>query len=113
LPLTDEARAEVPLWVAFLARAIVEPSLAAPLREGGAAMRAFIAERIRTAQRTGEADPGLGPDQEAAGLIALADGLMIHAMIEPDRTETTLATLDYHIARIFPGEAQRDAAHPD
>jgi TetR/AcrR family transcriptional regulator, transcriptional repressor of bet genes len=101
LPLTEQARAEVPIWTAFLARAIVEPSLATPLREGGSVMREFIAGQIREAQQADEADAGLDPHQEAATLIALADGLMIHAMIEQDRAETTLATLDYHIDRIF------------
>jgi TetR/AcrR family transcriptional regulator, transcriptional repressor of bet genes len=101
LPLTEQARAEVPVWTAFLARAIVEPSLATSLREDSSVMRAFVADQIRAAQRSGEADPGLDPHQEAATLIALADGLMFRAMIEQERAETTLATLDYHIDRIF------------
>jgi hypothetical protein len=104
LPLTGQARAEVPIWTAFLARAIVEPSLAAPLREGAGQMRDFIADQIRAAQRSGEADPGLDPQQEAATLLALADGLMLRAMIERDDAEATLATLDYHIDRIFTGD---------
>jgi AcrR family transcriptional regulator len=107
LPLTDQARAEVPVWTAFLARAIVEPSLAASLREDGGVMRDFIAEQIRAAQRSGEADPGLDPHQEAATLLALADGLMIRAMIEQEPAAATLATLDYHIDRIFTGDPMR------
>jgi TetR/AcrR family transcriptional regulator, transcriptional repressor of bet genes len=113
LPLTEQARVEVPIWTAFLARAIVEPGLAAPLREGGGLMRDFIAEHIRAAQRSGDADAGVDPHQEAAALLALVDGLMFRAMIEQESAEATLATLDYHIDRIFTPVRPTDAdAHP-
>jgi hypothetical protein len=49
---------------------------------------------------------GLDPHQEAATLIALADGLMIRAMIEQEHAEATLATLNYHLDRIFTGARQ-------
>jgi TetR/AcrR family transcriptional regulator, transcriptional repressor of bet genes len=113
LPLTDQARAEVPIWTAFLARAIVEPSLAAPLREGGGLMRDFVAGHIRAAQRSGDADDRLDPRQEAATLLALADGLMIRATIEQEPAEATLATLDYHIDRIFTGVPATRQAPPE
>ena len=105
LPLSDEARAEIPIWIAFLARAVVEPSLATQLRADGGTLREFVIAQISEAQRTGEAATDLDPDHEAATLLALADGLMIQAMIDPDRAESTLATLDYRLDRIFGPEA--------
>lgn len=96
-----EGRLEAPLFLAFLARAVVEPKLATPFREGTHALITFAADRICTAQQAGEADRSLSPDLEAAALFALADGLMIHILLDPDRTATALAALDYHLDRIF------------
>lgn len=101
LPLGEHSRSEAPVWVAFLARAAVEPSLADLLRESGKALRDFVAGRISAAQEAGEAPTGLDPDRETAALLALVDGLMMHALIGEEPPGAALATLDYHLDRIF------------
>lgn len=101
LPLDEESRAEAPMWIAFLARAVVAPSLASPLRESGKAVGDFVEEQIRKAQEAGEVPAGLDSERETATLLALVDGLMIHSLIDRHRAEVVLATLDHHLDRIF------------
>jgi AcrR family transcriptional regulator len=107
VPHDAASRFEAPLWVAFLARAILEERLAAPLREGGRALLDFVAEQLRSAQQSGEAVKTVDPELEAVSLLALADGLMVQTLIEPDRARTAMATLDYHLDRIFAGSRRQ------
>lgn len=100
----DEGRSEAPLWVTFLARAIVESDLAVPLRTGGKAMVDFAADQLRSAQEAGEVARSLDPELEATSLFALADGLMIRTLLDPDQTAAALAAIDYQLDRIFDGE---------
>jgi AcrR family transcriptional regulator len=99
LALDDEGRFAAPLWVAFLARAVVEPSLAAPLRHTD--LLDFATGQLRGAQQAGEIPAALDPELEAASLFALADGLMVHTLLDPDRANQALAAIDYHLDRIF------------
>ncbi|HEY9410863.1 MAG TPA: TetR family transcriptional regulator C-terminal domain-containing protein [Jiangellaceae bacterium] len=83
LPLDAERRAECEVWLAFTARALVDPSLAG--------LRASIDLRLREAftimvGRLADADllrPGLSRDIEAERLYALVDGLIVHALLSP------------------------------
>jgi TetR/AcrR family transcriptional regulator, transcriptional repressor of bet genes len=102
LPLTDEARREAPVWIAFLARAVVEPRLADTLRAGDKSMREFVSEQIRTAQRAGDTPAHIDPAREATTLLALADGLMSHVLMGQLDAAAALSTLDYYLHRIFP-----------
>lgn len=101
LATDDEGRAEAPLWVAFLARAVVERGMAALLRDGGRQLTAFAAECLRSAQRAGDVPDSVDPELEAVSLFALADGLMIRTLHDPDHAATALATVDYQLDRIF------------
>lgn len=103
VPTDADSRFEAPLWIAFLARAVVRSDLAGPLREGGAALVDFAADRLRAAQDAGEVETSLDPELEAGALFALADGLMIRTLLDPDNAAAALATLDYHLDRIFDG----------
>jgi AcrR family transcriptional regulator len=103
VPHDATSRFEAPLWVAFLARAILEESLAAPLREGGRSLLDFVAGQLQSAQHAGDVAPGVDPELEAVGLLALADGLMVQTLIDPDRANRAMATIDYHLDRIFTG----------
>jgi AcrR family transcriptional regulator len=109
VPADDEGRFEAPLWVAFLARAVVEPRLAGPLRDG--ALIAFAADRLRSAQEAGEVPRSLDPELEATSLFALADGLMIRTLLDPDHAGTALAAIDYQLDRIF--DRERSAQGPE
>jgi TetR/AcrR family transcriptional repressor of bet genes len=101
--LGDVSLAEAPVTVAFLARAVVHPDLAATIRAGAPAMVDFLAREIRTAQAAGSAPAGLDPVREAATLIALVDGLTTQLLIGQLDQTTAVATLDYQLDRIFAG----------
>jgi hypothetical protein len=101
LPLSEHGRVEAPVWTAFLARAVVEPRLAAPLSEGGRQLTEFVGEQIRAAQRTGAAPSELDPAREATTLLAMVDGLMVHLLIGQVDAAAAVTTLDYHLDRIF------------
>jgi AcrR family transcriptional regulator len=101
LPLSEHGRAEAPVWIAFMARAVVESRLATPLSEGSQRLDGYIGEQIRAAQQAGDARAGLDPAREATTLLALIDGLMLHLLIGQVDATAALATLDYHLDRIF------------
>lgn len=96
-----DGRFEAPLWVAFLARAVVQPGLAVPLRDGADALVAFAADQFRLAQEAGEVVGSVDPDFEASSLFALADGLMIRTLLDPSQTADALGAIDYQLDRIF------------
>jgi AcrR family transcriptional regulator len=99
--LGDASRAEAPVVVAFLARAVVQPELAATLRAGGPAMVDFLAGQIRAAQDAGSASAVLDPVREAVTLIALVDGLTMQLLIGQLEHAAAVATLTYQLDRIF------------
>ena len=93
LPLSGPAKAEAPVLAAFLARAVVAPELADSLAADAPRLREFVAARI------GERHPAAAV--EAATLLALVDGLMLQLLTGQIDEPTALATLDYHLNRIF------------
>jgi AcrR family transcriptional regulator len=101
LPLDQTRRAEAVVGFAFLARATVEPELAALLRAGYLQLRDFTADQIRRAQAAGQVADTVDPDTEAAVLLALLDGLTAHALIIQDPPEVTLASLENRLRQLF------------
>lgn len=93
LPLDRERRAETRVWFAFLGLALTRTSLARAQREAYRDWRALIAELLREAQDQRQVDAALDCEREAAGLVALVDGLAVQAMFEP---------------RAFPAARQRE-----
>jgi AcrR family transcriptional regulator len=83
LPLDAERRAETRLWFAFLGLALTRPPLARAQRLAYRAWRAMVADALREAQERGDVDAGIDVEREAAGLVALVDGLAIQATFEP------------------------------
>ncbi|HEX4247742.1 MAG TPA: TetR family transcriptional regulator C-terminal domain-containing protein [Pseudonocardia sp.] len=90
-----ERRDEAMVWLAFLARAVVVPELAAELREqyvpGG--------HRIATALRD---RPGLDPELAAVELLALVDGLTAHVLLGRIDEATALRALHAQLDRLLP-----------
>jgi AcrR family transcriptional regulator len=101
LPLDQTRRAEAVVGFAFLARATVEPELAALLRTGYLQLRDFTADQIRRAQAAGQVADTVDPDAEAAVLLALLDGLTAHALIIQDPPAVTLASLENRLRQLF------------
>jgi TetR/AcrR family transcriptional regulator, transcriptional repressor of bet genes len=104
LPLDRERRDETRVWFAFLGLALTRPGLA---RAQGAAYgqwRRLVADALEEAQSGGELDPAIDPMREAAGLVALVDGLAVQAMFEPSgpSAERQLELLDARLAELRP-----------
>lgn len=93
LALDQPSLAETRVWLAFIARAAIDPALATAQREQYAGLAELVALLIRAAQTHGQARPELDPDQEADALVTLTDGLNIQLLLErqtPDSARTAL-----------------------
>lgn len=104
LPLDAERREETRVWFAFLGRALTRPPLARAQRLAYQAWRRAIADALRDAQERGDVDAHVDVDREAAGLIALVDGLAIQASFEPLTLDVDL--VDERLARLRPVSAR-------
>jgi len=97
LPLDGERRAENEVWLAFTARALVDPSL----REIHAGVDgALRATWTGVAEALALDDPAL----EGERLHALVDGLCVHAALHGDRlpAERIRAVVDRHLDSLRP-----------
>jgi TetR/AcrR family transcriptional repressor of bet genes len=83
LPLDDERRDETRLWFAFLGLALTRPPLARAQRLAYRAWRRQVADALRDAQGQGDIDETVDVEREAAGLVALVDGLAVQASFDP------------------------------
>jgi AcrR family transcriptional regulator len=84
LPLDEERRDETRVWFAFLGLALTRPSLARAQRLAYHAWRRVVADALRDAQEQGHLDAAVDVDREAAGLVALVDGLAVQASFDPE-----------------------------
>jgi AcrR family transcriptional regulator len=83
LPLDVERRAETRVWFAFLGLALTRPVLARAQRLAYRAWRRLVADALLDARERGEIEAGVDVEREAAGLVALVDGLAVQASFEP------------------------------
>jgi len=104
LPLDAERRAESEVWLAFTARALVDPALRA-LRDEAYDVLQAVCRRLVT--------PLLGPAGnapadlvllEAERLYAVLDGLLLHGVIRPASADSDLqrAVLRRHLDSLSP-----------
>ncbi len=86
LPLDAERHAEMEVWFAFTARALVDPGLHALRDEGHSGLRELCRRCVEALVRTGRARAGLDVAAEAERLHALIDGLALHRLLDPGTT---------------------------
>jgi AcrR family transcriptional regulator len=101
LPLDDERRNGIRVWMAFLARAVVEPGLEAFMRETHVGTHAAIVALLHRAAALGHLRPGVDIEMAATELFALADGLVSHVLLRHYTGETGLAAIDASLDRVF------------
>jgi len=99
LPLDEERSAEMEVWVAFTAKALVDPALQALSRQVSEEMRTGMTRAIEALIRLEPSCRDLDPALEAERLYALVDGLAIHGVMQPDRMppERMRSVLLHHI----------------
>lgn len=84
LPFDDARRAENEVWLAFTARAMVDPELRTLRDEGYDVLREACRNLVGTLTEAGELRAGLDAELEAERLFALLDGLAVHAAMRPE-----------------------------
>jgi AcrR family transcriptional regulator len=97
LPMDADRRAESEVWLAFSARALIDPELGALRDEGWDLLREVCDNLVRRFADAGALAPGIDPDVEAARLHALVDGLLVHGVLRPSRADPS--TLRQVLAR--------------
>jgi len=97
LPMDAERAAENEVWLAFTARAMVDPELQVLRNEGYDALRGGCRRLVQ--DLAGPNRPGHDIEREAHRLHALVDGLAVHAAMRPDTTtpEEMLAIVRSHL----------------
>lgn len=96
LPLDDVSRTATEVWMAFLSRAVVDPSV----REAGAAANDEVEQVCREVVR--QLAPKSDVDLETARLHALFDGLALQAVTDPTRLpeDRVRAVLGQHLSSL-------------
>ncbi len=98
LPLDERREAELRVALAFSARSLHSPRLAAVYAEAYSALVDAVAGALA------EANPALDARREAVQAVALADGLAWHAGCAPNvlTPDAALAVLEAHLTRLVP-----------
>jgi AcrR family transcriptional regulator len=99
LPLDDERRAENEVWLAFTARALIDPAQRDQHNEVHAALHQACASSIQTLAAPGNDNARQAPALEAERLHALIDGLAVHTALRPDlmKPEQIVAVVRLHL----------------
>jgi AcrR family transcriptional regulator len=84
LPLDDDRRAENEVWLAFTARALIDPELRAQYDEVHDALHHACAAALETLTGRADAKAGLATAPQTERLHALVDGLAVHTAVRPD-----------------------------
>jgi AcrR family transcriptional regulator len=104
LPLDKERRAENEVWLAFAARALVDPQLRARHVEVDEELRKACVAALEELGSDGRLRPGLDLELEAERLHGLLDGLALHTAMRPDRMSPELirSVLARHLDSLDP-----------
>ena len=90
LPLDDERRLETRLEVSYWARALSSEDVLAVQRRESSELRDRILQLVEEAQDRGELARSVPPEEITLQLMALIDGLSLHATLHPDAVKEDL-----------------------
>lgn len=102
-PVDEERDQEFRVALAFWQASLHDPEMAATHRQATQRLVDGLAEAFAGAQRAGELSKDLDPAFEARLLIAVVDGLSLHATITADGFDADMVTaaLHLHLDRLF------------
>ncbi|WP_285563989.1 TetR/AcrR family transcriptional regulator [Streptomyces sp. RTGN2] len=105
MPLDEARRAEFLVRLAFADQAAHSARLAAVQRETLMGIRSRVARAIGNGTVCGEVAQGVDAADRALRIVAFAEGLALHAHIDPDGTPepAIVAALDDQLGRVFNG----------
>ncbi|WP_344859070.1 TetR/AcrR family transcriptional regulator [Planomonospora alba] len=102
LPVDAESRRIARAYAAFYSLVLSEPQF---VEQYGTpqpdALEAFLAGKIRAAQRAGEISADVDPATRAAGLLAMTNGLVSSVLGRQRTAEAALAILDSHLDELW------------
>jgi len=103
LPLDDERALEWHIWAAFLTRSVNNPRLTQEQREWYDGFRNLLRDIIIEGQQNGVFRADIDPTEEADTILALIDGLGVHAIREPQHypPEYQMALMNRHLLLRF------------
>ncbi|MGX1196510.1 TetR/AcrR family transcriptional regulator [Parvibaculum sp. MBR-TMA-1.3b-4.2] len=84
LPLDEEGVLQWRVWLCFLSRAVADPTLADINNRYYDEFREKAARILRREQTEGRLAPDIDCDVTAEAVIAVVDGLGVHAAMQPD-----------------------------
>lgn len=104
LPLDDERRAELVVWLEFLPATLTDPDMSRLHRDTTAALVDGFARALAGARHRGELPSDTDVRAEAASLVAFVDGLTTHHLVTgaPYTEESIGAALETYLDRLFP-----------
>ncbi|MCM3632835.1 MULTISPECIES: TetR/AcrR family transcriptional regulator [Paenibacillus] len=99
LPVDEERKIEMEVWLAFSAKVLVDNTLRELSNKVYLDMHQGLKKAIHTLQRLNIAKDGLDLEMEANRLHALVDGMAVHHLLNPEQftQEAMLQTLHYHL----------------
>jgi AcrR family transcriptional regulator len=105
LPLDDERRAENEIWLAFTARALIDPALRVQHNEIHDALHRACATALGILAAAGRVNTGRATALEVERLHALTDGLAVHTALRPELMppEHIVAVMRLHLDALAAG----------
>lgn len=102
LPLDEERRGEMRVWIGFWGRAVGDEALRVEQNHWYTLWRGVVQELIEEGQRNGDFRTDLEAGREAGALVAFVDGIGLQAMFEPERLppEEQKSLLDEQLSRL-------------
>jgi AcrR family transcriptional regulator len=104
LPLDEERRLELVVWLDFLPATLTDPDLARLHKRTTADLLDALTGVMAEARRLGELPEDRDPRAEAAAYVAFVDGLTLHHLVTTEEfgAESVLAALASYLDRLFP-----------
>jgi AcrR family transcriptional regulator len=104
LPLDDERRIETQLEMTYWARALSAGRVLAVQQRESAHLREMLLDTLRDAMGSGAVSSSETAEQVGERLLAVIDGLSLHAILYPDRVtaELQLALVETELDRLRP-----------
>ncbi len=101
LPATDAERAGAGVWQAFVTHALLDPGVAAVVREAWEGARRLVAGELERARAGGQLREGVEPVPSANGVLVLLDGLVPRLVLGDLAPREALQIVDDHLDRLF------------
>lgn len=115
LPLDEDKTSEAIIWLGFMTRALVDPALAKMALRVNNALFDLFRTLMGLAKKHGAISPEKDVELEARRLHALVDGLVVHALTNPEAVtkETMRRTVAIHLDELLEKTATRkdDTGH--